>query len=96
MANLELNPDKLNLTKKDLVEFLDSCLDEWKKNKRANFKYILAGSIMKTQVSITSEEVLKEIWGKIIEWFYDLNYNNAKADKKDKFFETIRKLDKDD
>lgn len=96
MENLELNPDKLNLTKKDLVDFLDSCLTEWKKNKRANFKYILAGSIMRAQVNITSEDVLKEIWGKIIEWFYELNYNNAKADKNDKFFETIRKLNKND
>jgi len=93
---IELNPDKLNLTKADLVKFLDTCLDEWKKNKRANFKFIVAGSIMRAQVSITSEEVLKEIWGKIIQWFYDLNYNNAKADKTDKFFETIRKLDKND
>ena len=93
---IELNPDKLNLTKADLVKFLDTCLEEWKKNKRANFKFIVAGSILRAPGSITSEEVLKEIWGKIIQWFYDLNYNNAKADKNDKFFETIRKLDKND
>ena len=31
------DPDKLNLTKKDLVDFCDKCMDEWKQNKRANF-----------------------------------------------------------
>jgi hypothetical protein len=92
---IELNPDKLNLTKQDLLNFLDACLIEWKKNKVANFKYILAMEIMRAQVKITSESVLKKIWGKIIQWFYDLNYQNAKADKNDKFFETIRKLDND-
>ena len=29
----ELDPDKLNLTKSDVVDFCERCIDEWKDNK---------------------------------------------------------------
>ena len=64
---LEFDPDKLNLRKKDLVNFCDKCMDEWKKNKRDNFRYLLAMEIMKAQIKVTPDHVLKMIWGKIIE-----------------------------
>ena len=80
MGGIEFDPDKLNLTKKDLVNFCDKCMDEWKKNKRDNFRYLLAMEIMKAQIKVTPENVLKMIWGKIIEWFYELNYENALND----------------
>ena len=99
MVELEFDPDKLNLTKKDLLNFCDKCIDEWKQNKRANFRYILALEIMKAQIKITPENVLKMIWGKIIEWFYDLNFANALHDPTDegmKFFKKLNEAKKND
>ena len=90
------DPDKLNLTKKDLVDFCDKCMDEWKQNKRDNFRYLIAMSIMKAQISVTPEKVLKMIWGKIINWFYDLNFENALHDPTDtamEFFNKIRNVE---
>ena len=37
-----LDPDNLNLEKKDLINFCHGCIEEWKKSKMANFKYIVA------------------------------------------------------
>ena len=99
MVDLEFDPDKLNLTKQDLLNFCDKCIDNWKLNKRANFRYILSLEIMKAQIKITPEGVLKMIWGKIIEWFYELNFENALKDPTDegmKFLKKIREVKKDD
>ena len=90
--DLEFDPDKLNLTKKDLVNFCDKMVTEWKLNKRSNFRYILAMEIMKAQIKITPENVLKMIWGKIIEWFYELNFENALHDPTDAGMKFIKKI----
>ena len=92
MGGIEFDPDKLNLTKKVLVNFCDKCSDEWKQNKRANFRYLLAMSIMRAQIAVTPESVLKMIWGKIIEWFYELNYENALHDPTDAGMKFIKKM----
>jgi len=89
---ITFDPDKLNLTKKDLIQFCDNCINEWKKNLRHNLRYVFAMEIMKSQIVITPEGVLKMIWGKIIEWFYTLNYENAKADKDDNFFKFMKNI----
>ena len=96
--DLEFDPDKLRLTKNDLLNFCDRMVIEWKKNKRSNFRYILALEIMKAQIKITPEGVLKMIWGKIIEWFYDLNFANALHDPTDegmKFFKKLNEVKND-
>jgi hypothetical protein len=95
MVELEFDPDKLNLTKKDLVNFCDKMVTEWRQNKRANFRYILAMEIMKAQIKITPENVLKMIWGKIIEWFYELNFENAIHDPTDAGLKFIKKMRED-
>jgi len=76
-----LDPDNLNLEKKDLVNFCNSCIKEWKENKIANFKYIAAMSLMIGAISVTPESVLKMVWKKILVWFWDLQYQNALAEK---------------
>jgi len=76
-----LDPDKLNLEKKDLLNFCDGCVDEWKKNKVANFKFIVAISLISAGVKITPDDVLKAVWKKILVWFWDLQYQNALAEK---------------
>jgi len=54
-----LDPDNLNLEKKDLVAFCKKCITEWQENKIANFKYIAAMSLMIGAISVTPESVLK-------------------------------------
>ena len=88
----ELDPDKLNLEKQDLLNFCYSCLDEWKKNKIANFKYLVAMELMISSIKLTPENILKTIWKKIILWFYDLTYQNALANTKDNMLKEIRKI----
>ena len=75
-----LDPDNLNLEKSDLINFCHGCISEWKNNKIANFKYILAMELIVSGVKLTNEEVLKAVWKKILVWFWDLQYSNALAD----------------
>ena len=76
-----LDPDNLNLTKKDLLDFCHSCIDEWKANRIGNFKFIVAMELILAGVKLTSEDVLKAVWKKILVWFWDLQYKNALADE---------------
>ena len=75
-----LDPDNLNLEKKDLINFCHKCVDEWKKNKVGNFKFIVAMELIIAGVKITPEDVLKTVWKKILVWFWDLQYKNALAE----------------
>ena len=77
----QLDPDKLNLEKKDLLDFCHKCTDEWKKNKIGNFKYIVAIELIAAGVKCTPEDVLKAVWKKILVWFWDLQFKNALAEK---------------
>ena len=86
-----LDPDNLNLEKKDLINFCHSCIDEWQKNKIANFKYILSMQLMIGAVKITPEDVMKEVWKKILNWFWDLQFKNALAEK-DGMLKELREL----
>jgi len=76
-----LDPDNLNLEKKDLVDFCNKCIKEWRQNKIANFKYIAAMSLMIGAISVTPESVLKMVWKKILVWFWDLQFQNALQEK---------------
>jgi len=76
----QLDPDKLNLEKKDLLDFCHKCTQEWKKSKLANFKYIVAIELIAAGVKCTPEDILKAVWKKILVWFWDLQYNYALAD----------------
>lgn len=76
----QLDPDKLNLEKKDLLDFCHKCTEEWKKSKLSNFKYIVAIELIAAGVKCTPEDVLKAVWKKILVWFWDLQYKNALAD----------------
>ena len=75
-----LDPDNLNLSKKDLLDFCHSCIDEWKSNRISNFKYILAMELFISAVRITPEDVMKTVWKKILIWFWDLQYKNEIAE----------------
>ena len=87
-----MDPDKLNLSKHDLLQFCNKVLDEWSENKIANLKYIIAIKIMIAQIHLTPEPILKAIWKKITLWFYDLTYANALANTHDDMMEELRKI----
>ena len=76
----QLDPDNLNLEKKDLINFCHKCVEEWKANRISNFKYIVAMELMIGAVRITPEDVMKTVWKKILVWFWDLQYKNALAE----------------
>jgi hypothetical protein len=87
-----MDPDRLNLSKSDLLKFCNKVLDEWSENKIANLKYIVAIKIMIAQIRLTPEPILRAIWKKITLWFYDLTYVNALANTKEDMFKELRKL----
>ena len=87
----QLDPDKLNLEKKDLIDFCNSCIEEWNRSKMENFKYIVAMSLMVSSIKLTPEKVMKVVWRKIVIWFYDLQYKNALAEK-DGMLKALREL----
>ena len=76
----QLDPDKLNLEKQDLLNFCHKCTEEWKKSRLSNFKYIVAIELIAAGVKCTPEDVLKAVWKKILVWFWDLQYKNALAE----------------
>jgi hypothetical protein len=76
-------PDKLALTKQDILDFCDRVLEKWSKNPTQNTNNILAMNAVKTSVIWTSDESLQAIWGEILSWTFDLLYENALAQGKD-------------
>ena len=76
-------PDKLALTKKDILEFCDRVLEKWGKNPSDNTNNILAMNAVKTSVIWTDDESLKAIWNEIISWTFELLYENALAQGKE-------------
>ena len=76
-----LDPDNLNLEKKDLINFCHSCINEWKSNRIGNFKFIVSMELILAGIRVTPEDVLKAVWKKILVWFWDLQFKNALAEK---------------
>ena len=76
-----LDPDNLNLEKSDLINFCNNCIAEWSKNRIGNFKFIVSMELILAGVKITPEDILKAVWKKILVWFWDLQYQNALAEK---------------
>jgi len=76
-------PDKLALTKKDILDFCDRVLEKWSKNPSKNTNNILAMNAVKTSIFWTDDESLKAIWGEILCWTFELLYENALAQGKE-------------
>ena len=88
-------PDKLALSKQDILDFCDRVLDKWSKNPTQNTNNILAMNAVKTSVMWTDEASLKAIWGEILSWTFDLLYENALAQGKDdraEWSKTMKKI----
>lgn len=83
LKKTNFEPDKLALTKKDILDFCDRVLEKWGKNPSENTNNILAMNAVKTSVIWTDDESLKAIWNEIISWTFELLYENALAQGKE-------------
>jgi len=77
------DPDRLVLTKTEILEFCDRVIEKWSKHPEKNTKNIFAMNAVKTSVLWTDEESLKDIWSEILNWTYDILYENALAQGKE-------------
>jgi len=77
------DPDKLVLTKKDILDFCDRVLGKWEKDPKKDVTHIFAMNAVKTSILWTNEESLKKIWSEILNWNFELLFKNALAQAKD-------------
>ncbi|ABK78344.1 hypothetical protein CENSYa_1733 [Cenarchaeum symbiosum A] len=71
--------ERLALTKQDILEFCDRIIEKWHTDPTKDARYTFAMSAVKASVVWTEEETLKEIWGEISSWVFELLYSNAIA-----------------
>ena len=71
------DPDKLVLSKDQIVDFCDRVIEKWNKHPTKNAKNILAMNAVKASVIWTDDESLKAIWSEILTWTFELLYENA-------------------
>lgn len=94
MKKSTFEPDKLALSKKDILDFCDRVIVKWSENPSKNTKNILAMNAVKTSILWTDDESLKAIWAEIISWTFDLLYENALAQGKnsENWSEVMKKI----
>ena len=76
-------PDSLALTKQEILDFCDRVIEKWNTQPVKNTNNILAMNAVKTSVLWTDDESLKAIWGEILNWTFELLYENALAQNQD-------------
>jgi len=82
-SSKEFDPDRLVLSKDQILEFCDNVLAEWKEDPNQNRSNIVAMTAVRTSVYWTDEESLKAIWSEILKWTFELMYKNAIAQAKE-------------
>jgi len=75
----EFDPDRLVLTKQEILEFCDGVLEKWNKKPKENAKNIFAMNAVRMSILWTDEDSLKAIWNEILKWAFALMYKNAIA-----------------
>ena len=93
----EFDPDRLVLSKKEILEFCDKVLAKWKVEPETNSRNIVAMTAVKTSVFWTDEESLEAIWSEILKWTFELMYKNAIVQAKEENTEwspVLEKLEK--
>lgn len=75
----DFDPDRLVLSKEQILEFCDRVLSEWKDDPNQPQSNIVAMTAVRTSVYWTDEESLKAIWSEILKWTFELMYKNAIA-----------------
>jgi len=83
VKNTSFNPDSLELSKKEILEFCDRVIEKWNKTPEKNTNNILAMTAVKASIVWTDDDSLKAIWNEIIGWVFELLYENALSKGKD-------------
>ncbi len=86
------DPDKLVLTKPEILEFCDKVIKRWSKNPSKNANNILAMNAVKTSILWTDDDSLKAIWAEILRWSFELLYANALSQEDTDWSSTMKKL----
>jgi len=86
------DPDKLVLTKSDILEFCDRVLKKWDRNPVKNRNNILAMNAVKTSIIWTDDQSLQAIWSEILGWTFELLYENAMAQNDLEWGNVMKKL----
>ena len=73
------DPERLALSKNDILEFCDRVLKRWQQDPIPNARNIAAMIAVRTGVLFSDEISLKAIWSEIISWVYQMLYENAQA-----------------
>ncbi len=77
--NNDTDPDRLELSKNEILEFCDRVLKKWQQDPAKNARNIPAMLAVRTSIFFSDEVSLKAIWSEIISWVYQLLYQNAQA-----------------
>lgn len=77
------DPDRLVLTKNEILDFCDKVIEKWNKHPSKNANNILAMTAVKASIVWTDEDSLKAIWSEIIRWIFELLYENALSQSND-------------
>ena len=88
------DPDKLELSKSQILEFCDRVIKKWNQNPTKNVNNILAMNAVKTSILWTDDKSLKAIWSEILSWTFELLYENAMAQDDEEWTSVMKKLKK--
>jgi hypothetical protein len=78
-----MDPDRLALSKNDILEFCDRVIKKWQQDTTQNTRNLPAMFAVRTGVLFSDEVSLGAIWSEIISWVYQLLYENAQAQARD-------------
>lgn len=78
-AKEEFDPDRLSLSKDEIIAFCDKVIEKWNEDPMKNPQQIFAMSAVRTSVLWTDEQILKDVWGEILRWGFELLFKNALA-----------------
>ena len=86
------DPDALELSKSEILEFCDRVENKWKKDPLKNSKNIFAINAVKTSILWTDDDSLKAIWSEIVSWTFELLYENAMAQDDKEWTSLMKKI----
>ena len=88
MTEQYFDPDKFNLSKKQIIMIISAIGKRWSSSKIStikNSRYIISLEAMKVAINLTPEDVIKEIWHDMLFGFNELIRLNSLERMKEEF-----------